>query len=368
MALFSSSSSCLGIDIGTSSLKLVELVNRRRRIEVATYAEADIANLLIDLSLPQQEAIRKTAEVIKQMMEKAEVSADAVVAALPSSIVFSTVITMPHLPEQEMEKAVQFAARDIVPADLKEMVLGWSRVGTEPHMATDEDKARAEKKNGKSGDGAAAPSPVFLTAAPKRIVDRYLTLIKNLNVHLLALEVETFPLVRSLLNDPAGSALIVDIGDMATTFHIIDKGTPHVSHTMEYGGHAITNAIVGALNIPVEEAEEKKRTQGLTANAPEQQKEVTESAVRKQVEKANHLLTLYQRKEGKKVARSILIGGGAGLPGLAQYWKQETGHDTVIGNPWKGLSYPQELETQLQMLGPTYGVAIGLALRGCSHT
>ncbi len=370
MALFSSFISCVGIDLGTSSLKLVELVNRKKRIEVATYGQAEMSNLLVHPAYTEQDAVQKTAQVIKRMMEQAGTSADLIVAALPSTAVFSTVISLPQIPDKEMEKAVQFAARDVVPADLDEMVLGWGRAEQYPHMTTDalansEGQPASEAKPMNVTIRAQEPIPVFITAAPKHIVNRYISVIKELDLHLLALEVETFSLARSLLGESQQTALLADMGDRATTFHIIDHGTPRATYAIDYGGHDLTAAIAEAGSLAPAEAEKAKAAHGLKETASANQRLAVEMAVKKQVDHALKMLRLYEQKEGRPpVKHSVLIGGGANLPGLAEYWSRLTGHQTRIGNPWKGLSYPQALEAKLQTLGPTYGVAVGLALRG----
>lgn len=367
MAFFGTPTSFLGLDIGTSSLKIVELLDRRRRVEVATYAQANIPNLLIHPEGPSDAAVRKVANIIAHMIDKAGVSSDTVVAALPSTIVFSTMLTMPNLPDQEMDKAVRFAARDVVPSDLDDMVLGWSKVAGHPHMETD-----AVSVNGHYQASAVTPKststsdqvPVFLTAAPKTVVDRYIKVMDVLHLKVHALEVETFPLVRSLLQPGSDSALIIDIGDRATTFHIIDRGTPRVSHTIEYGGYDISAAIAKTLDIPHADGEKNKIGYGLHRDTPANIKQAIEAAVNVQVQKALSLLHVYKEKEGHLISRSILIGGGANLRELPTFWSRAISHNTVIGNPWKGLSYPQGLEKKLMELGPSYAVAVGLALRG----
>ncbi len=365
MAFFGSPNSFLGIDIGTSSLKLVELVDRKKRVEVATYAQANIPNLLINPVGSSDVAISKVASVISRMMDEAGVSTDIVVAALPSVAVFSSLLTLPDLSDQEMDKAVRFAARDVVPSDLDDMVLGWSKVARQPHMETD------AVMNGKPSMPQAVPMlpgqeniPVFLTAAPKAVVDRYIRVMDILHLKIFALEVETFPLVRSLLASPQDSALIVDVGDRATTYHIIDGGTPRVSHTIEYGGYDISQKVANVLKISHEEAEMQKVEFGLGSDAPASVHQAIVDAVNVQTQKAKSLLDLYKQKEGRAVNRTIIIGGGANLKGLADTWGNALGHKAMLGNPWKGLSYPQTLERTLGELGPTYSVAVGLALRG----
>lgn len=371
MAFFGNPTSFLGIDIGTSSLKIVELIQRRKRIEVSTYAQAAIPNLLVDPAIAEDKAIADTYAILSKILNRSGVSADTTIAALPNSAVFSTVTLLPVIPDKEMDKAVRFAARDLVPADLDDMVLGWSRVASEPHMATDKPETGGLTGIGAQISGQSAsqkPSPVFITAAPNLIVNRYTGLMQKLKLNLVALEVETFPLVRSLLGSPNASGCIVDIGDLNTTFHVIDAGTPRMSHTMELGGKHITDAIAEALGVSVDIAEQKKAEAGLTAGVSDQQKLVTEQAVTKQIDKAALMLGQFEQKSGHKINQITLIGGGASLKGLREYWSKTAGLPVQIGNPWKGLSYPQELDSRLQELGPTYGVAVGLALRGFSST
>ncbi|MEX0650379.1 MAG: pilus assembly protein PilM [Candidatus Andersenbacteria bacterium] len=369
MAFFGAPNAFVGLDIGTSSLKLVELVNRRRRVELAAYAEATVPNLLVNPEgADDKDEIEYTVELIKRMIEQAGVSTDIMVGALPSSTVFSTVLTMPLLPEKEMEKAVRFAARDVVPADLEDMVLGWSRVGEQPHMATDEKgedtKVSAPGQGGAEKKDSDRPVPVFLTAAPKKVVDRYLDVTKRIGLKLFALEVETFPLIRSLLQEPNASALIVDIGDQTTTYHVIDGGTPRVSHTIEFGGAHLSQSIADSLHVSIAEAEKKKQEHGLTDKASLEQQTATRISVDKQVQKAVDLLALYSRQQNRQIKKTVLIGGGANLKMIKEYWAKKSGHTVQVGNPWKGLSYPEKLESRLRLIGPTYGVAVGLAERG----
>lgn len=363
MALFGTPNSFLGLDIGSSSLKLVELVNRRQRIEVVTYAQVNISNLLVQPQTDETLNLKRMADAIAAALDRAGVSTDAVVVALPNSVVFSTVVTLPALPEDEIDKAVHFAARDVVPADLNEMILGWSRVGVSPHMDTvsADLPAEAVAKAGASREGG----PVFLTAAPKEIVARYLKLIGMLKLQLQALEVETFPLVRSLFDKPdVAEGLIVDIGDRITTFHIIEAGTPRISYSIEQGGYAITEFIAAALDITHAEAEKQKTSHGLDSQGGVPLQKATQTALAPLIQQAQNLIEQYRSQGQRGVPRSILIGGGANLKNIASAWEVALGHKTSVGNPWRGLSYPQTLETRLRSLGPTFAVAVGLAQRG----
>jgi type IV pilus assembly protein PilM len=367
MALFGTPNSYIGLDIGTSSIKLVEIVDRHKRLELVTYAQASMANLLLDQNIPEETATRQVANVVAHMMDKAGTSSDIAVAALPSTIIFSSVLNLPDLPQAEMDKAVHFAARDIVPSNLDDMVLDWSRidnkpvapVGAPPVTST----ADSAGKNAQARLSGNKEVPIFLTAASKQIVDRYLKVLSLVHLKVEALEVEMFPLARALLSGPADSALIIDMGDLATTFHIIDRGTPRVSHTIEFGGHQMTEALARALNSSYADAEKQKHVYGLSKDTPPAMVEAMQLNLDVAVQKAKSLLQIYQQKEGRKISKSFLIGGGAGLRGLADFWSTALAMPTLIGNPWKGLTYPQPLEEKLKEIGPSYAVAVGLALR-----
>ncbi len=364
MALLGKPNAYVGLDIGTSSLKVVELVQRHRRVEVATYAEANVPNPLLEPDGQAEDAVRSVANVVTQMMERAGVASDATIAALPSSIVFSTMLYLPDLPEKKMDEAVRFAARDVVPADLNEMFLGWSRVGGPPHVVplTGGPTPAADEKE-KPKDIPTVP--VFMTAAPREIVERYQRVMDLAGLELVALEVETFPLVRSLLTNEQDSAMIVDIGDRATAYHIVDRGTARISHSIDYGGSNITEAIAAVQKSDWQAAHHAKVTHGILSTGAVEVREAVTASCQKIVGEAQRLLTLYnQQPQSGSITKTVLIGGGAKLPGLVDWWGKTVKHKVHIGNPWRGLSYPDVLQPRMAELGPTYGVAVGLAQRG----
>ena len=367
MSLFNSTNAFLGLDLGTSSVKVVELVNRRQRVEVGTYASAEFSHDLIAPEDPKA-AVSAAAAVVNRLLDEAEVSCDTVIAALPSSIVFTTVINLPPVDDADMESAVRFAARDVVPANLDETSLSWSRLGGDPHTAGEpisQNLAPAATNPMAKAAAKDQPTiPVFVTAAPKNVIDRYTQVIAEAHLVLVALEVETFPLARSLFSLPTDSALIVDIGDQVTNYHIIDSGTPRVSHSIDYGGNDVTEAIVQASSLNAEEAESQKFKYGLSAGAPEKIHTTISQATKLIIDKAQQLQSIYAQRYHRNINKTILIGGGANLKDIAKVWSDVVKHKVIIGNPWKGLSYPNQLESKMQSIGPNYAVAVGLAHRG----
>ncbi|MEO6077994.1 MAG: pilus assembly protein PilM, partial [Candidatus Andersenbacteria bacterium] len=194
--------------------------------------------------------------------------------------------------------------------------------------------------------------------------NRYITVFQQLNLTLVALEVETFPLVRSLLSNPPTSTLLVDIGAHATTFHVIDKGIPRVSQTIDVGGYDLTKNVTQDGGTSEVDGEKAKIEFGILPQQDPVIRTALTTSLDHQAEKAKELLAVYEQKEKHRIETCVLIGGGANLKGLPEYWSEAIGMQTVIGNPWKVVQYDTQLEGMLKKIGPRYGVSVGLALRG----
>jgi len=187
MALFSSSDDnlFLGIDIGDSSLKMVELRKKGKKIFLSNYA---ISENVTDVNFTKVADVNYLAQAILKVKAEAGIKAKKVTASLPTFSVFSSIIHLPTIDRKNMDKIVADEAKKVIPLPLEEMILDWKIV---PH------KTGEDEKNG---------SRVFLTGSPKKLVRRYIEIFRLAKLELASLETETFSLVRSLLgNDPSCS-------------------------------------------------------------------------------------------------------------------------------------------------------------------
>lgn len=375
MAFFRSSLTGIGVDFGTASVKVVQLVQRKRAVALATYAVASQMNLLTDGR--SSDAVARMVLLLREMFRRAGVGRGPVTAALPVLSVFSTVLELPEMPERELDAAVKFAAKNYVPSPLADVILGWTRIGspTDTSAPSPLPAARVESSVPPSprnaGKEPASPKlqtrkiqEVFLTAAPRESVDRYTAVFERLEVPLAALEVESFPLARSLLRGEARPALLVDLGNRTTSFSVVDEGYLRINQAMDLGGEALTEAIVRTLSLSLEEAERRKRTEGILATeAASSVGTALRSVLGELVARGETVRRIYERKRGRPVGKVVLIGGGARLPGLPGFWSSATGLPTEVGNPWRGIVIPPSLAERLTVLGPAFAVAVGLALR-----
>lgn len=370
MALFSrGGANFLGVDIGTSSVKMVEFRNEGGRPRLATYAFLERPANIIKLDSVQQQS--EIAAAVGQLVKRSRATTDRVVAALPNFSVFSSIISLPVMPRKEMYAAVRWEAKKFVPMPIEEMVLDWrllkdgkdkEKDKTRPEAAipgalVDPDRAGQEKgpKNLR----------VLLTAAPKGLVKRYIDIFKNAGLKLVSLETESFALERSLLGGEPGSFMIVDVGAVATNISITVNSVPLLNRSIDVGGETITKAIANSLNVDAERAEQFKRDVGVrTAEGGTSQiPRAIEFVITSIVNEIRYVFNLYRNQGEQPLEKIILAGGSAFLTNLPEYLATTLNMKVIIGDPWARVVYPVDLKPALDELGPRFAVAIGLGMR-----
>jgi len=341
MNLFSSPNSCLGIDIGTFSIKVVELKKEGAKAKLLTYGFSESLQGLA------QADTKRVAKVVNQICQKAGVVSKSAVAALPTFSVFSSIINLSGVGKKDITPAVHWEAKKVIPLPLEEMILDWKKV--------------KEDNNSRSKDNV----KVLLTGAPRSLVKKYIEIFKNAQINLLSLETETFSLVRSLLGNDKSTNMIVEMGANTTDISIIDQSIPMLNRSIDIGGLTITKTISSSLDISLERAEQLKYDLGISSFETQDNvvpKTIAE-AISPIVNEIKYALSLFQSKNNKKVEKLILSGGSALLINFSNYLSKILDLNVVVGNPWSRVSYPVDLKPILDEIGPHMSIAIGLALR-----
>lgn len=340
----------LGIDIGTSAIKLIELSKRGGRFHLDNYGMFELKrqnggspdNQSI-IKLPDEEIVWGLKEVIKQTGMRSR----NVVASIPSFSTFATVIEMPFLSEEDLTQAIPFEARKYVPIPLDEVVLDWSVVGVLDAAAP----------------GGGTKVEVFLAAVPKDETARYQRIMKDADLNLIALELENAGLIRALLGNDLSPTAIVNIGGRSTSIVIVNKGYEQVSHNYEIGGFEITKSISRALNVSLEKAEELKRKLGLTDSNENTIRSAMISLVDMMIFETKKTIISYEESKGQTVIRVVLVGGIVNMPNFVQYFKERLGRDVFVGNVLARVLFPSELTPAVQEISNNFAVATGLAMR-----
>lgn len=361
------SKSKLGIDIGTSAIKVIELEKESGRFALKNYGFFELKSQPESLEKPGSGAIQSHAgqgilrlpdqEIIwgiKEILKKGKIKTTDAVASLPAFSTFSTIIEMPYLSEDDLAKSLPFEARKYIPIPLSEVILDWSIIDVSNQSGT-----------AAAGDKKAKPTTVqvFLAAVPKDETARYQRIMQGAGLNLRALELENTALIRALLGNDLSAMAIVSIGGRSTSVLIVDKGYERISHNYEVGGFEITKSISRSLNVSMEKAEELKRKLGLKQTDENIVNEAMSSLIDMMVFETKKTITNYESSKNQKISRVLLAGGLANMPNFAGYFKQKLGREVVIANSFARIVYPQGLSSIVQELANTFSVAAGLAMR-----
>jgi len=341
MGLFFSNESFLGIDVGSSSIKIVELKNQAGKATLLTYGFSENLDDL-DQTDPKDIAV-----IINKICAKAGSLSRKAVSALPTFSVFSSIINLANLSKKDLPAAINWEAKKVIPLPPEEMILDWKKI--------EADNAASDKNNVK----------ILLTGAPRTLVKRYIEIFKNAQINLLSLETETFALIRSLLGNDKSTVMLVEIGAKTTSFTIIDRSIPILNRSVDIGGWTITKALSHSLNIGLERAEQFKYDLGVGSldSADNAIPRTIIESLSPIVNEIKYALNLYQSKNNKKVDKIILSGGSALLVNFTNYLSKILNINVVAGNPWSKISYPLDLKPLLDEIAPRLAIAIGLALR-----
>lgn len=330
--------SYLGVDIGTLSIKIVELSNENNRPKLQNYAILTNYGLTESPKIFGGEAISMLRRVIK---ESGINSREANMSA-PIFSSFLTVIELPQMSEPEITAAVQFEAKKHIPVPLESVLIDWSLIGV-------------------SESGGIS---VILVAIPKDLVNEYAAVAKETDLKLLNLELETMSAVRALIGNDPVPAVLLDMGSRDTTISVVNGGHLRISHSIETSGEDLTRTLASSLNVGWRRAEELKKEHGLEVMDKNSQiGGVLIPLLDNIINATKNIINLYFDKTNKKVEKLIIYGGAAKMPGFSEYLGKGLGIDVLIGNPFSKIIYNEKLSPVIKEIGHEFTVAIGLALK-----
>jgi type IV pilus assembly protein PilM len=331
----------IGIDIGTSSIKVVELQHEKNSVRLVNYAEYYANNHYINVS-PNTFGVLDTqlADILKHIFTKARFIQGTTNISLPVFSSFSTLIDLPAMNDEELEQAVKFEIRKYIPIPIGEVQFEWIKL---------DNLSSFEKFK------------ILTVAVPSEIINRYNQLAQISGIKLNTMELETFSCARSLLAEDKELTIILDMGGRSTNVALVDEGVAVVHHNVNIGGRTFTRVLARGMSVDVERAEEFKQKQGLR-DSNEHVDELLQTTVNKILTEVEQLMDNYLREGGRKPSRVILTGGGCLMPGLSQYIGEALKLSASVGNPFRSVEVPYQLKDVLGPAAPEFSVAVGLAL------
>lgn len=364
MSLFNfGAKSKLGIDIGTSSIKIVELSKEGGRFKLENYAIFQLGD--VKPSNNPEQAITRTGQLteenlswaLKETIKKSGIRVRDVIASIPSISTFSTIISMPYLLEEDITKSIPFEARKYIPLPPSEVVMDWSIVS----VNNDSQKSTAPPT---SESSVKQPSvDIFLVAVPKEETKRYQSIMKLSGLNLKALEIENAALIRSMVGNDLSPLAIINIGGRSTSIIVVEGGIERLSHNYEVGSFEVTNSIARALNISVNRAEELKKKFGLKDSPDNTIRSSMISSLDLIVFETKKTIHNYEDLKHSKISSVLVTGGLSNMANFVDYFSAKLGLSVLSGNPLSRVIVKQELTPLKSEMNSVLAVALGLAMR-----
>ncbi len=346
----------LGIDIGTSSIKVVEVSSWAGRKKLENYGEISASVLYKKQFRTSEEntlmlSSRDISRAIRAILQEAEIKTKEVAFSIPDFSSFFTTFELPPMTEEEVPQAVKSEARRHVPLPLGEVTLDWQIID-EPRKDKDE------------------KIKVLMVAVPNEIIHQYQSIATGLSLKLMALEAEIFGLIRAVVDrDEKEAVALVDIGARSTSCSIMNRGTLKISRSFDVSGNSLTERISKGLSMDYKQAEDFKNKYGILKtqenSGRENIRDILIPLIDLIVREVDRVVQGFTLRENKEVKKIILCGGNAFLPGLLVHFQEHFSRREVeIANPFARIFFPPILEEVLKKMGPSYAIALGTALRG----
>ena len=344
-----STGSIAGIDIGTSSIKVVQVKIERGTALLETYGEIALGPYGgLEVGQAVSPPPEKIAEALTDLIREANVTATSAGFSVPLSGSLISVITLPTKNRNDLASMIPIEARKYIPVPITEVSLDWFVI---PEEEAGFLSAHDKPKNPNATD-------VLLVAIHNQTLAKFESVTQTAKVTPRFYEVEPFSMARSAYQHGTAPTMVIDFGASGTRVYIIEFGIIDVSHTIGRGGQDLTLALQKGGGVTFTEAETLKRDKGLSGT------EAGSAVIDFIFSEARRILLAYQRKEGKAVSEIVLVGGGAALKGLPEVAARYFDAKITTSSPFDKVAAPAFIGDVLKSTGPSFATAIGLALRG----
>ena len=368
----------LGIDIGTSFIKAVELSRWGERRKLENYGEIKAPSLYEKPFRTFEKSTlllsdRDIAWAIRAIIQESGIKTRQAVLSIPDFSSFFTNFELPSMTKEELPQAVRYEARLHVPLPLGEVVLDWIVVGGKESGEKKEKGLYRRFRPGTNKQGAGREKlKILLVAVPNEVINQYRKVAALAELQLFALEAEAFGLLRSLVDEEGREQVLalLDIGARSTTCSIIDKGILKTSYSFDMAGNELTEVIAKSFNIDYKTAEKLKKKYGLLAGqglglaAEKNVREIIVPLIDVILMEVEKISGNFYQQEKKEIQKIIIAGGTALIPGLLEYFQDHFKKEIEIANPFSNIFCPPILENSLKNMGPAYAISVGMALRG----
>ena len=342
-----STGGAVGIDVGSSSIKVVELQEKDDVLTLTTYGELQLGPYEgKELGESVQLEPKSEQEALVDVIRESAVEVRSAVFAMPLSSSFVTNVSIEADADADLGSMVRVEARKVIPASLSEVTLDW-----------------AEVEKPKDDENEAARRNVLIAAIQNAALERFKVLMQFAGFRQPPTEIECFSSIRGLYNTAEPDTVIIDIGATSTKLYIARDALLMRMHRVRAGGAIATNAIAKALDVDFATAEQMKHAADRNGKEFSDIKRSHDTSYERPFREFNQVLREYETKTGHQIDVVYLTGGGALFPGMDAMLKDIIGKEVEFANPFSKVSYPAFMDDTIKKIGPSFAVALGAALR-----
>jgi type IV pilus assembly protein PilM len=338
----------IGLDIGSSSVKLVELKEGKNGYKLQNLAISPLPpEAIVDGALMDSATIIDTIrDVIATSKTKLK---DAVTSVSGHSVIVKK-ISLPLMTEAELEESIQWEAERYIPFDINDVNIDFQILGPTP-------------ENPEAMD-------VVLVAAKKDIINDYVSVIMESGLNPVIIDLDSFALENMLaINYETGEEMTVavaNVGATVTNIDIIKNNTSAFTRDIFKGGNQITEEIQRQMHADHEEAEKIKVGTKIDVTSQPIVQNVLKTASESLAAEIGNSLDFFQSATTyEKIGKLYLSGGGSKIKDFDSILQQQIGIPVEVVNPFKKVDYSGgDFDVEyLREIGPIMAVGVGLASR-----
>ncbi len=341
----------VGLDIGSSSVKLVHLRESKRGFVLDSFGVAPLPpEAIVDGALMNSAAI---VDAIRELFAQAKIKNKNVALGISGHSVIIKKISLPKMTKEELDESIQWEAEQYIPFDVKDVNIDVKLLGT--------------------GDDATGHMDVLLVAAKKDMINDYSAVIAEAGLVPTVVAVDAFAVQRAFETSyeisHTDTVVLINVGASVVNINVIAQGVTTFTRDVSMGGNQFTEEIQKQLNVSYDEAEKLKVGGDLSETdsvVPQEVERVIQGVAAQLAGEIQRSLDFYAATAADaRISKVYLSGGTAKIPSLFKIIEQRIGVPVEILNPFKAIEIDNRKfdPAYLMEIAPSSAVGVGLALR-----
>jgi type IV pilus assembly protein PilM len=337
----------VGVDIGASSIKVVQLKETRKKIQILRWGHAALpAQTIIDGHVMNSGAV---IEALARIFHDGKIQQRDVAVGVYGQSVIVRKITVPMMTPAELDEQIHWEAEQHIPFDIKLMSVDYEVLRRRPE---------------------AGQMDLLLVAAKKDEISDYAAILREAKLKPLVVDINAFTIQNIFEHQyglpPEGTIALLNVGAAVSSLNIVSKAVSAFTREITNAGNAITEEIRRALGCSYEQAEAYKQGGGPTQIVPQEVTQIINQACQGLAGEIQRSLDFYLATSGEQeISRIYISGGSAYLAPLVQAIERRARVPVQLFDPMVNLSVDVKLpnEPQLRAIAAQMVVALGLSLR-----